>query len=80
MKKISLKLQLNICLALLWAGALIALMSRFYGQRCLWLGLAILVAAAICRYSLIRCPHCGHKLIEGKRISKCCPNCQEELH
>ena len=54
MKKLSLKLQLNICLAFLWAGALIALMSRFYGQRCLWLGLAILVAAAVCRYGLIR--------------------------
>ena len=80
MKKLSLKTQLNICLGFLWAGALFALMSRFWGQWCLWLGIAVLVTAALCRYSLIRCPHCGHKLTEGKRIPPHCPNCHEELH
>ena len=79
MKKLSLKLQLNICLGFLWAGALIAVLSRVLGQWCLWLGIAVLIAAAVCRYSLIRCPHCGHKLVEGNRIPPRCPNCKEEL-
>ena len=79
MKKLSLKAQVNICVAFVWIGALVALMSKFYGTWCLLLGIAILLAAAVCRYSLIRCPHCGHKLTEGKTVPPRCPNCKGEL-
>ena len=79
MKKLSLKTQLSICISFVWIGALLALLSKVAGAWCLWLGLAILVAAALCRFHLIRCPHCGHKLIEGKQIPPRCPNCKEEL-
>ena len=79
MKKPSLKTQMRLCIGAVWAGALLAVLSKNLGQWCLWLGLAIVVVAALCRYSLIRCPHCGYKLAEGKTIPKCCPNCKEEL-
>ena len=79
MKKFSLKTQLNICVSFVWIGAVLALLSKVVGPWCLWLGLAILVVAAACRYSLIRCPHCGHRLIEGNRIPAQCPKCKEAL-
>ena len=78
MKKLSLKTQLNICLGFLWAGALFALMSRFWGQWCLWLGIAVLVTAALCRYSLIRCPHCGQPVLDIKTNPGKCPHCGGE--
>lgn len=80
MKKPSLKTQVQICVSAVWLGALLAILSRNWGQWCLWLGLAIVVIAALCRYTLIRCPHCGHKLTEGKTLPKFCPNCKGELY
>ena len=80
MKHISLKTQVNICVAFVWTGAVVALLSKVLGTWCLWVGIGIVAVAAVCRYSLIRCPHCGHKLTEGKTVPKRCPNCQEELH
>ena len=79
MKKSSLNKRLQLCINFTWVGAVIALLSRFLGSWCLWLGLAILVVATICRLTLIRCPYCGHRLTEGQRIPPCCPSCGGEL-
>lgn len=80
MKKPSLRTQVKICVGAVWFGALLAIMSDMLGKWCLWLGMAVVVVAAICRYSLIRCPHCGYKLAEGKTVPPRCPKCGEELH
>ncbi len=79
MKKPSLRTQVQICVSAVWIGALVALMARSFGQWCLWVGLAIVVVAAICRYTLIRCPHCGHRLSDGQSVPTHCPRCGESL-
>ena len=73
------KTKIKVSVALVWIGALIALMAKYVGTWCLWVGLAMVVGAAIYRYTMITCPHGGHKLIEGKEAPKKCPNCGESL-
>ena len=73
------KTTIKVSVALVWIGALLALMAKYVGTWCLWVGLAMVVGAAIYRYTMITCPHCGHKLIEGKEAPKKCPNCGESL-
>lgn len=80
MKKPSLKRQVKLCVSFIWIGAVIALLSQTFGQWLLWAGIGIATAAALCRYTLIRCPHCGHKLVDGNTIPAHCPNCGEELN
>ncbi len=79
MKKLRLKTKINICIGFVWAGAVLALLSRMLGSWCLWAGLAILVVATLFRYGLLRCPHCGHPLSDGKQVPSVCPKCGEEL-
>ena len=79
MKTLPLKTQVKICVNAVWFGALLAILSRTVGKWCLWLGMAVVVVAAICRYTLIRCPHCGYKLSEGKTVPPRCPHCGEAL-
>lgn len=73
------KTKVKICVAFVWVGALMAVMSRYMGSWLLWAGIAVVVVAAICRYALIRCPHCGCKLAEGQGVPSKCPNCGESL-
>ena len=73
------KTKINISIALVWIGAVVALMAKYVNTGLLWVGLAFVVAAGIYRYTMIRCPHCGHKLIEGREAPKKCPNCGEDL-
>ena len=79
MKKLSPKKQVQLCVSFVWAGALVAMLSKALGAWCLWLGLGIVVVAAICRYTLVRCPHCGHKLVDGQTVPRHCPNCGGQL-
>ena len=79
MKKPSLKTQVKICISAVWLGALLAIASDMVGKWSLWAGMAIVVVAAICRYSLIRCPHCGYKLTDGQSVPPHCPHCGEAL-
>jgi hypothetical protein len=78
-KKVNLRLRLKISVAFVWIGALVALLSKVFGTWCLWLGLAIVVVATLCRLTLIRCPYCGFRLAEGKNIPPCCPSCGGEF-
>ena len=79
MKKPSLRTQVKICVSAVWLGALLAILSQTVGKWCLWLGMAVVVVAAICRYTLIRCPHCAYKLTDGKTVPPRCPHCGETL-
>ena len=78
-KKTNLRLKLKISVAFVWIGAVVALLSKVFGGWCLLAGLAIAAAAATYRYTMIRCPRCGHKLIDGKTVPALCPKCGEEL-
>ena len=75
----NIKTKIKVSTALAWIGAVIALMAKYVNTGLLWVGLALVVAAGIYRYTMIRCPHCGHKLIEGKEAPKKCPSCGEDL-
>lgn len=79
MKKPSVKTQVKICVTFVWIGALMALLSRSFGGWLLWAGLAVAAIASVCRYTLIRCPHCGCKLVDGQGVPNKCPNCGESL-
>lgn len=79
MKKPSLRTQVKICVSAVWCGALLALMADMLGKWCLWAGLAVVIVAAVCRYTLIRCPHCGYKLTDGQTVPRRCPHCGEDL-
>lgn len=79
MKKPSIKTQLNISIAFVWIGALIALASQYFDKWLLWVGLAIVVVAAIYRFTQIRCPHCGQPVLDVKTHPGKCPHCHEEL-
>lgn len=78
-KPVSLKKKLQISVAFVWIGTLIALLSKVLGAWCLLAGLSIAVAAVAYRYTMIRCPHCGYKLAESRRVPACCPRCGESL-
>ena len=73
------KTKVKICVAFVWIGALIAVMSRYMGDWLLWVGIAVVAVAGICRYTLIRCPHCGQKLMDSQGVPSKCPNCGESL-
>ena len=77
--KTNLRLKLKVSVTFVWVGALIALMAKMFGPWCLVAGLSIAVIAGIYRYTMIRCPRCGHKLIDGKTIPARCPKCDQEL-
>ncbi len=79
MKKLSLKTQMQLYITMVWIGAVVALLSRVLGPLYLWIGISIVVAGTICRYTLIRCPHCGHKFLDGNKLPYRCPNCEGEL-
>lgn len=79
MNKPSVKTQLKICTAFVWIGAVIALLSRNFGTWLLWVGIAVAIVAAVCRYTMIRCPHCGKPLTDPQGVPKQCPFCGEEL-
>ncbi len=79
MKKPSLNTQIKIYIGLVWLGALLAIASDAIGKWSLWAGMALVVIGAVCRYSLIRCPHCGFKLAGGQKVPPRCPACMEEL-
>ena len=78
-KKTNLRIKVKISVAFVWIGALVALLSKMFGPWCLLAGLGIATVAAVYRYTMIRCPRCGHKLIDGKTIPALCPKCGEEL-
>ena len=79
MKKLSLKVQMQLYIGMVWVGAVIALLSRVLGPLFLWIGLAIVVTGAVCRYTLIRCPHCGFRFVEENKIPHRCPKCEGAL-
>ena len=79
MKKPSIKTQVKICVSFIWIGALISLLSQTFGAWLLWAGIAVTAVAAICRYTLIRCPHCHHRLADGQNVPARCPRCGESL-
>ena len=78
-KKPNLRLRLKISVAFVWIGALVALLSKALGGWLLWVGIGIACLAAVYRYTMIRCPHCGQPLVYGKTIPAKCPNCGEEI-
>ncbi len=80
MKKLSPKKQVQLCISFVWIGAVVAMLSKMLGTWCLWVGFGIVVVAGICRYTLIRCPHCGYKLVEGNSVPRRCPKCEGDLH
>ena len=73
------KTKVKISVAFVWIGALIALLSQNLGTWLLWVGLAIVVVAGVYRFTMIRCPHCGHKLLDGNTVPSKCPNCGDSL-
>ena len=73
------KTKVKVCIAFVWTGAVIAVLSQTFGSWLLWVGIAITIVAGICRYTLIRCPHCGHALTEGQGVPSKCPHCGESL-
>ena len=75
----NLRLRLKVSVAFVWIGALVAMLSKLLGTWALWLGLAIVVAATVYRYTMIRCPYCGFRLAEGRNIPPCCPSCGGEF-
>lgn len=74
-----LKTKINLCIAFVWVGAILAVLSRELGSWSLWVGLAIFVAATLLRYGLLRCPHCGHSLSDRKQVPAKCPKCGKAL-
>ena len=78
-KKPSVKKLVQFSVTLVWAGAVVALLSRTVGQWCLWVGLGITAIGVIIRYYLVRCPHCGSKITDSNRLPDRCPNCGEKL-
>ena len=74
-----LKTKINFCIGLVWAGAILAVLSRVLGDWSLWVGLSIFVGATLFRYGLLRCPHCGHTLSERKQVPDRCPKCGKDL-
>ena len=79
MNKMPVKTQVKICTTFVWAGALISLLSQTFASWMLWVGIAVTAIAAVCRCTLIRCPHCGHRLVDNQSIQHGCPNCGGNL-
>lgn len=79
MKKLPVKTQIKICVAFVWAGAVISLLSQTFGQWLLWLGIGVTAVAAICRYTLVRCPHCGHPIGDSQGAPFKCSRCGGSL-
>ena len=73
------KTKVRICVAFVWIGALVAILAPTFGNWCLWTGIAIVAVAGTCRYTLIRCPHCKHALLDGSGVPSKCPYCGESL-
>ena len=48
-----LKTKINICIGLVWAGAILTVLSRKLGDWSLWVGLAIFVGATLLRCSAL---------------------------
>ena len=67
-----------------WLGVAIAVIGYFMEgtpkQILPWVGLSLVIVAVVLRFTAVRCPHCGHLLVESKKIPERCPKCDEELH
>ena len=73
------KTKIKVSTGLVWIGAMLAVLTRYIDTWCLYVGLGIVAVGVIYRYTMIRCPHCGYKLIEGKEAPAKCPGCGESL-
>ena len=80
MKKPSVKKLVRFSVALVWIGALVALVSRTAGQWCLWTGIGIAAVGVVIRYALVRCPNCGGRITDSNQLPERCPNCGEKLN
>ena len=69
----------QLCVMLIWVGALVALFANSVDRRLLWVGLAIAVVALILRTVIVRCPTCGTRLTDMKSVPDRCPHCGEKL-
>lgn len=67
-----------------WLGAIIAVVGYFLDgllhQILPWVGLVLVIGSVVMRFTMVRCPHCGHLLTEGKAIPVRCPKCDKELN
>ena len=43
------------------------------------IGMVLLLAAVACRMVFLRCPNCGCRLFEFRRLPDYCPDCGEHL-
>ena len=79
MKKPSIHTKLKVSVAFVWIGAVIALLSQYSEKWLLWVGLVIVAAAAVYRFTQIRCPQCGQPVLDVKTNPGKCPHCGEAL-
>ena len=82
-KPYSVKLRYKLYNILSWQGVILAVGAYLQGgmlkQILPWIGFAMVVAAVVIRFTMVRCPHCGHGLTESKTIPDQCPKCNQEL-
>lgn len=82
-KTFSVKTRNKIYNAIAWAGVAIAVVGLALGDSIktilTWVGLAFVVLAVIYRFTMVKCPYCGNRLMESKTIPDKCPECHKEL-
>ena len=66
-----------------WLGVIVAVIGYFLEgaprQILPWVGLGIVILAVIFRFTMIKCPYCGHPLTQSKSLPDRCPQCDKEL-
>ena len=66
-----------------WVGVAVAVLGYFMDgaphKFLPWVGLGILILAIIFRFTMIKCPYCGHPLTQSKSLPDKCPACDKEL-
>ena len=69
----------QLCVALIWLGAIVALFANSVNRSLLWVGMAISVVGLILRFTIVRCSVCGARLTDMRSVPDRCPHCGEKL-
>ncbi len=69
----------GLCLSLIMAGALIALLAAHFAIEWLvFIGLAVMMASVFLRITFYRCPYCGKYL--DRSSGEFCPYCGKKMY